>query len=328
MSEEKPEYLTEAEEMLGKGYQPAAIIESPRIVRELTDNGLRDRMAWGWVKISAKFISHIRLLRGAKLAIWQCLSLSIDETGKCSLTIKEISTMTGYSHTEVIDSIRELQEMGYLGVDKSGKKNIYIPEFAARGNGNDPTETVKKLDSTGLESSPVYQNESSPAEEKSISSYKELKELIKKMHTSKGSQEIAELIFKTLSEGRVYLTKAQKREVRDLLEEIDEGEPMNKNLKTEAYARGIAAEDVKRGESVADAFGFDAMPLTDAAFEIYKWIEQQESEGKHLSTFVAWAKKNEDGKYIRMYRKDPSNIKVDWDRAFAEVRSSASEVRF
>ena len=60
MSEEKREYLAdqlaeagyvaEAVQMLGAGYGPAATIESPRTVRELTENGLVETKAWGWVK--------------------------------------------------------------------------------------------------------------------------------------------------------------------------------------------------------------------------------------------------------------------------------------
>ena len=324
-------YVAEAVEMLGAGYQPAATIESPRVVRELTNDGLREYKAWGWVKVSAKFIAHIRVLRGAKLAIWQCISLSIDETGKCSLSIKELSAMTGYSHTEVIDSVKELREMGYLGVDKTGKKNIYTPEFAARGNGNDPTESVKKLDSTVVESSPAYQYESSPSEENSVPSSKELKELIngeEKMHTPLGAEQISYAIKKALNDANIRIPNSAVSIIRDALTQIDEGAPVNKNIKTEAIARGISKSDLALSEKIADAFGFDAMPLTEAAFEVYRWIEQQEPEGQTISMFVSWAKKNEDGKYIRMYRKDPSNIKVDWDRAFSEVRSSASEVRF
>jgi hypothetical protein len=62
--------------------------------------------------------------------------------------------------------------MGYLSIDKSGKKNLYTPEFAARGM-ETPSETlVKKLDST-----PAYQVESTPSLGKSSPSIKELKEL-------------------------------------------------------------------------------------------------------------------------------------------------------
>ena len=83
MSEEQADYLAENE-------QPAAIIESPRKVIALREKGLIEYQVWGWVKMSAKFLAHLKYLKGAKLAIWQCIALSIDETGKCKRTIKEI----------------------------------------------------------------------------------------------------------------------------------------------------------------------------------------------------------------------------------------------
>jgi hypothetical protein len=161
------EYITDALEMLGAGYkdQPAAIIDQPRNIKALNDTGLYEYKAWGWVKLSAKFIAHLRHLKGAKLAIWQCIALSIDETGTCKMTLKDIGALTDYSHTEVIESIKELETAGYLTVNKDGKTNIYQPVFVARGE-NKPQETlVKKLEST-----PAYQYESSPAIEKSDSS--------------------------------------------------------------------------------------------------------------------------------------------------------------
>ena len=60
MSEEKQEYIsTDALEMIGAGYdqQPAAIIDPPRTVKALNESGLFEYQAWGWVKISAKFIT-------------------------------------------------------------------------------------------------------------------------------------------------------------------------------------------------------------------------------------------------------------------------------
>lgn len=172
MSEDQQEYATDALAMLGAGYgeQPAAIIDNPRTVKALRDTGLFEYKAWGWVKLSAKFIAHLHHLKGAKLAIWQCIALSIDETGTCKMTYKDIGTLTGYSHTEVIESIKELEAAGYLTVNKDGKTNIYEPVFVARGE-NKPQETlVKKLDST-----PVYQYESSPALENSAPSIKRVK---------------------------------------------------------------------------------------------------------------------------------------------------------
>jgi hypothetical protein len=172
MSEDQKEYIADAVEMMGAGYeeQPAAIIDQPRTVKALRDTGLYEYKAWGWVKLSAKFIAHLRHLKGAKLAIWQCIALSIDETGTCKMTLKDIGALTDYSHTEVIESIKELETAGYLTVNKDGKTNIYQPVFVARGE-NKPQETlVKKLDST-----PAYQYESSPSLENPVPSIKRVK---------------------------------------------------------------------------------------------------------------------------------------------------------
>lgn len=167
MSENQPEYKVSD--------QPAAIIESPRQVLALSETGLIDYRVWGWVKISAKFIAHIRKLKGAKLAVWQTMALSINEFGECELSAKELASMTGYSRSEIIESQKELDKMGYLSVTRSkGKMNIYKPEFAARG-GNIPTdEPVQKND----QSSPPFEfsgNQSSPSMEKSDPSFNRVK---------------------------------------------------------------------------------------------------------------------------------------------------------
>ena len=164
-------FVTESVEMLQMGNdQPAAVIDPPRTLKALRDSGLIEYRAWGWVKMSAKFISHLKNLKGAKLAIWQCIALSIDEDGTCKTTIKQIGELTGYSHTEVIDSLKELEEMGYLAIDREGRGNIYQPVFVARGGNNPQESLVKKLDST-----PADQLESSPARENSVSTFKRVK---------------------------------------------------------------------------------------------------------------------------------------------------------
>jgi len=164
-------YITESVEMLQMGNdQPAAVIDPPRTLKALRDSGLIEYRAWGWVKMSAKFIAHLKNLKGAKLAIWQCIALSIDEDGTCKTTIKQIGELTGYSHTEVIDSLKELEEMGYLAIDREGRGNIYQPVFVARGGNNPQESLVKKLDSTS-----AHQLESSPARENSVSTFKRVK---------------------------------------------------------------------------------------------------------------------------------------------------------
>ena len=90
MSQEQGDYITNGN---------AAEIHPPKTIHAIQEKGLTEYRVWGWVKISAKFISHIKKLRGAKLSIWQVIALSIDENGKCNLTIKELCELTGYSHT-------------------------------------------------------------------------------------------------------------------------------------------------------------------------------------------------------------------------------------
>ena len=168
-------YAKEAVEMLGQGYdQPAAVIDPPRTVQSLGGDGLADYKIWGWVKISANFIVHIKLLKGAKLAIWQTVALSIDESGECDLSVNEISNLTGYSRSEVIESLKELDGMGYLSAKKSsGRKSLYKPEFAARGV-LQPSDQSRK--STGLVSTVApAENQSSPAIEKRRPSIKRVK---------------------------------------------------------------------------------------------------------------------------------------------------------
>lgn len=166
-------YVSDAVEMMGAGYeQPAAVIDPPRTLKALRVGGLAEYKAWGWVKMSAKFIAHLRQLKGAKLAIWQCIALSIDETGTCKMTLKQIGALTGYSHTEVIESLKELELAGYMDINKDRKTNIYKPVFVARGESQSPKETlVKKLDSSTADS-----NESSPAIENSSPSISRVKD--------------------------------------------------------------------------------------------------------------------------------------------------------
>lgn len=180
MSEDRPKYVTEAMEVIGQGYENAAEIHPPKTIRAIRDKGLEEYKVWGWVKISANFIHHINKLKGAKLAIWQVIALSIDETGTCNLTIQEIANLSGYSYSETHQSLKELDEMEYLSKTKTdGKKSMYSPNFAARGSSqptDDPSRKTRGTDSAPLQSSGGHP--SSPSIENALPSIKELKELI------------------------------------------------------------------------------------------------------------------------------------------------------
>jgi hypothetical protein len=156
--EDQANYVTETEEaltMLGVGYdkaQPSVILQPKRKGIALMDSGLEEYDVWGWVKVSANFINHIGLFSGANLKCWLVIALAIDESGKCKLTIKQLQLLTKLSHTEVINSTKELEAAGYLQVKRGARGNEYTPIFAARGIGNDPETVVKKVESTLVDS--------------------------------------------------------------------------------------------------------------------------------------------------------------------------------
>lgn len=232
--------------------QPAAIIESPRTVLALSE-GLVDYKVWGWVKISAKFIAHIKRLKGAKLAVWQTMALSINEYGECELSAKELAEMTGYSRSEIIESQKELDEMGYLTVTKSnGKKNIYKPEFAARGENAPTSEPVQKNDQSRKTTSPVTpletaNDQSSPSEGNSDPSFNRVKRVNTAYHFENKPDMIAEWLKMASFPGAKQATR-----IDAILSYL--GETLRRNTETKEwkeFAKYIDSERQLKGWDVS-----------------------------------------------------------------------------
>lgn len=161
--EPKPDYTAESQEaleMLGKGYEPAAIIEQPH-QRIVLRDGLNQEWTVAWVKLSTAFKPHIKELKGAPLAVWLYLSLSINPQGVAFPGIRTMAEEIGYSHQGILDAITTLEEKGYLKVRRGEHRfNLYEPEFAAIGRTNEPSETVKLVESTELTGQVLPPNES------------------------------------------------------------------------------------------------------------------------------------------------------------------------
>ena len=137
-----------------------------------------------------------------------------------------------------------------------------------------------------------------------------------------GIQKIQDIIYLQLKQANANIPIGRAKFAKDLAKRIysELEEDMQGDLKVIAMAKGWTEEDTKLCDYVCKAFGFDVMPMTDGALEVYRWVKEQEAQGQTLADFVSWAKANEDGKFIRMYRKDPSNIRIDWPRAFSTVK--------
>lgn len=204
MSETKPEYITEAMDLL-RG-EPAAIIEQPRANIVLRD-GLGEEWTVAWVKLSTAFKPHIKELRGAPLAVWLYIALSINKQGVSFPAIRTIAEDTGYSHQGVLDAIKALEEKGYLKVRRGERKfNLYEPEFAAIGRTNEPSGTVNLVDSSAPKSQVYPPDEStfSPDESSPL-------DLNKKNKRDKRGDEI---------DGMLYYGKLAQSQGEDKVEEV------------------------------------------------------------------------------------------------------------
>lgn len=133
-----------------------------------------------------------------------------------------------------------------------------------------------------------------------------------------GIQDIQNIIYNQLVQGNANVTGGRGKFAKDLAKRIFElvEQPMNIDMKTEARARGVSEISIKMSEKIGKALGFDVMPLSPAACIIYEWVMEQEAKGEKIEIFAAWAKSPERLSFIRMYRKDAENIKIDWPRAF------------
>lgn len=157
MSEEKPEYLTEAEEMLGKGYESVRIEPERSVIRRV--NGKMESYDLpAFVKISTSFKSELAEISGDALKVWLFIALSINrKTGKANPGLRTISENVKLAVNTVQKCLQELENLNLLTVDRQSRKfNIYETHEYVSANRAEPTvsnrdtdaETVSNLDTT------------------------------------------------------------------------------------------------------------------------------------------------------------------------------------
>lgn len=169
MSEDRPQYLTDALEMIGN--QPATVIEPPRQIFERKPSGEFEEVSSpAWIKFSTAFKPELKKIDGNALKIWVFIALSVNYKGEAFPAIQTIAWAVDLSHTTVIAHLRELEKLGLLAVRRGEKRhNIYeiSDDYVKVGRG----EPVKNLESsfhTIPENDPTSKvlppNESSPLE--------------------------------------------------------------------------------------------------------------------------------------------------------------------
>ncbi len=124
-----------------------------------------------WIKLSTAFITQLRRLKGAKALVWLAIALRINEEHVSFPSIARICEDTGYSNREVIDTLRELEESGFLTIRRGdhkyntyrvnhsaafGESRLVIPTCEETSPVNFPTVSVNfspesvKLDATKM----------------------------------------------------------------------------------------------------------------------------------------------------------------------------------
>lgn len=116
--------------MLGSGYeQPSVVIDPPRksVVRRKGKMVEEDEPAW--VKFSTGFKKELAELGEYSLKVFLYIGLSIGfESGSSHPGIRKIAKETGMAQNTVIKAVKELEEKGFLEVERREKSsNVYMP---------------------------------------------------------------------------------------------------------------------------------------------------------------------------------------------------------
>lgn len=69
-------------------------------------------------------------------------------------------------------------------------------------------------------------------------------------------------------------------------------------------------------ERLKNGLKLGELKRNEKAAEVYRWLKEQEENGKSLDTFIAWANGDDQKKYIPKYYANPEWLKVDFPRAF------------
>jgi hypothetical protein len=129
MTEEQQEYITEAIDMLGKGYEPTIEIEAPRKVTTRRGGKLLEEDRPAFVKIYTDFKQELKDIKGDDLKVWLYLALSVNRfTDDARPGLRKIAEDTGLAVNTVQGCLDRLEESNLLDIErKDGKRNVYRP---------------------------------------------------------------------------------------------------------------------------------------------------------------------------------------------------------
>lgn len=130
MSEPKPEYLNDALEMIGTGYdQPTVVIEPPHTTTARHNGRMVEVEEPAWVKFSTDFKKEIGLFDVYALKVFIYVGLSINwQSGEAFPGVRKIAEDARMDKGTVIQAVQWLESNNYMTVFRQeGKSNTYKP---------------------------------------------------------------------------------------------------------------------------------------------------------------------------------------------------------
>jgi hypothetical protein len=130
MTEKPPEYVTDALEMIGSGYdQPTVVIEPPRSYTARRNGEMIEVDEPAWVKFSTDFKKELKTLDEYSLKVFVYIGLSVNfETGEAFPGIRKIAEDTGMGKNTVAKAVENLENLKFLTIfRREGASNIYKP---------------------------------------------------------------------------------------------------------------------------------------------------------------------------------------------------------
>ncbi len=286
MNEQQAEYIMDAVEMLGAGYEhPAIEIEQARTVIERRGGKMQEVERPAFVKISTAFKRELPSISGDALKVWLFISLSINRSsGKANPGLRTIAAGINLAVNTVQKCLQELEGLELLVVDRESRKfNIYeTPEYVS-ANRRDP---VSSFDTDGeTVSNPAESVSNNP---ESVSPAVILNQINQRNQIDKKPEKTAKR--GDWVDGLLAMNGAKEKELSEVGEILQEFERQMK--RRDDLAGDSAWQDFARG-----------------------FVRKERAAGRDYRLFLNWYTSDP----VRMnwaWKETPRSIKARWLMAF------------
>lgn len=129
-----------------------------------------------------------------------------------------------------------------------------------------------------------------------------------------GYEEIKQLIYDQLVRANANLPIGRNKFSKDLAKKIYELLEPEMNAEWN-NAHGFPQELEQIVRKLENGLGL-RMKRDERAAEVYKWIIEQEKNGRSVGKFIAWAVDRQRVQFVGKYRNSPEAIRIDYKMVF------------